>query len=70
MDRQYDLFQVLPDGSLLWREAVVGDKAAIERLERLALLESCEFQLLHLPEKTVIATMNARETVARKAVGA
>lgn len=70
MDRQYDLFQVLPDGTLLWREAVVGHRAAIEKLEHLALLESCEFQLLHLPEKTVIATTNARKTVAPKAVGA
>lgn len=67
MDREYDLFQVLPDGTLLWREAVVGHEAAIEKLKRLALLESCEFQLLYLPDKTVIATVNALKTNAPKA---
>ncbi|HEY6903613.1 MAG TPA: hypothetical protein VI216_04855 [Candidatus Acidoferrales bacterium] len=70
MDRQYDLFQVLPDGTLLWREAIVGHMAAIEKLERLALLESCEFRLLYLPDKTVIATINTRKIEAPKAVGA
>ena len=70
MDRNYDLFQVLPDGTMLWRETVAGYGSAMEKLERLALLESCEFQLLHLPDNTVIATMNARTTHASKAAGA
>ena len=59
MDRSYDIFQVFSDGTLLWRETVVGHSAAIKRLEQLALLESCEFQLLHLADKSVIARMNA-----------
>ncbi len=59
MDRSYDVFQVLSDGTLLWRETVVGHIAGIKRLEQLALLESCEFQLLYLPDKSVIARMNA-----------
>ncbi len=58
MDRQYDIFQVLADGTLLWREMVAGHGAAMDRLQQLALLESSEFQLLHLPDKTVIATTN------------
>lgn len=69
MDREYDLFQVLGDGTLVWRETVAGHEAAIAKLEQLALLESCEFQLLHLPDNTVIATMNARTTHASKAAG-
>ena len=59
MDRSYDVFQVLSDGTLLWRETVVGHSAAIKRLEQLALLEPYEFRLLHLPDKSVIARMNA-----------
>jgi hypothetical protein len=71
MERQYDLFQVQPDGTLIWRETVAGHAAAIDRLQQLARLESCEFRLLYLPDKTVIATMNTpkRET-PRKAPGA
>lgn len=69
MDREYDLFQVLADGTLLWRETVAGHGAAMEKLERLALLESSEFQLLHLPDRTIVATMN-RKTDAPKAAEA
>ena len=70
MDRDYDLFQVLADGTLLWRETVAGHEGAMAKLEQLALLESCEFRLLHLPDNTLIATMNARKTHASKAAGA
>ena len=66
MDRDYDLFQVLADGSLVWRETVAGREAAIKKLEQLAQLESCEFQLLQLPEKTIIATMNAPKAAGPK----
>ena len=65
MDRIYDLFQVLPDGTLLWRETVTGHGAAMDKLEQLAILESCEFRLLHLPEKTVIARVNASKTAGQ-----
>ncbi len=59
MDREYDLFQVLPDGeTLLWRETIAGHGAAMDRLEQVALLESSEFRLLYLPDKTIIATRN------------
>lgn len=70
MDLDYDLFQVLPDGTMLWRGTVAGHGAAMDKLEQLALLEPCEFQLLRLPDKTIIATMNARKTDAPKAPGA
>jgi hypothetical protein len=62
MEREYDIFQVLAEGALVWREKVAGHGAAIGRLEQLALLESCEFRLLHLPDKAVIATVNAPKT--------
>jgi hypothetical protein len=62
MDRKYDLFEVRSDGNLLWRGSILGFGAAMDRLEQVALLESCEFRLLHLPEKTIIATMNAPRT--------
>ena len=58
--RQYDIFQVLTDGTMMWRETVAGHQAALDRLRRLALSESCEFRLLYLPDKTVIATTNSQ----------
>jgi hypothetical protein len=61
MERRYDLFQVLPDGTLVWRETLAGHAAAVARLQRVAVLESCEFRLLYLPDKTVIATMNTQK---------
>ncbi len=32
MDRDYDLFEVFPDGSLIWRGSVTGHEKAIRRL--------------------------------------
>ena len=29
MDREYDLFEVFPDGSLVWRDSVTGHEKAI-----------------------------------------
>jgi hypothetical protein len=62
MDTEYDLFELRSDGTLLWRGSILGYGAAMERIEQLALLESCEFRLLHLPESTVIAKMNVPKT--------
>ena len=64
MDRQYDIFQVLTDGALVWRETVVGHQAALDKLGELALSEQCEFQLLYLPDKTVIAKVNGQSQKA------
>jgi hypothetical protein len=60
VDRQYDIFQVLTDGTLLWRETIVGHQAALDKLNQLALSEQSEFRLLHLPDKTVIAKINSQ----------
>jgi hypothetical protein len=60
VDRQYDIFQVLTDGTLVWREAVAGHQAGLDKLKQLALSEGCEFQLLYLPDKAVIAKINSQ----------
>jgi len=59
VDRQYDIFQVLTDGRLVWRETIVGHQAALDKLKQLALSERYEFQLLYLPDKAVIAKINS-----------
>jgi hypothetical protein len=35
MDREYDLFEVLRGGSLVWRDSVTGHENAIRRLREL-----------------------------------
>jgi hypothetical protein len=64
VDRQYDIFQVLTDETLVWRETVVGHQAALDKLDQLGLSEQCEFRLLCLPDKTVIAKINTQSQKA------
>jgi hypothetical protein len=59
VDRSYDLFEMFPDGSALWRGTVVGHEDAIRKLRELAAGTANEVQLMHLPTKTLIAAMNA-----------
>jgi hypothetical protein len=60
MLRTYDLFEILPDNDVLWKATITGHEAAIQRLQQLASASANEFRLVHLPTKTVIATINAK----------
>jgi hypothetical protein len=62
MERDYDLFEVLPDGTPMWREAVTGHEAAIRKLQELSARTTNEVRVMHLPTNTLIATMNAKKT--------
>jgi len=55
----YDLFEISPDGSAIWKAAVVGHEDAIQKLQELAAETTNEMRLKHVPTKTVIAAMNA-----------
>lgn len=59
MDRSYDLFEMFPDGTALWKGAVVGHEDAIRKLQELAARTTNEMRLMHVPTKTLIATLNA-----------
>jgi hypothetical protein len=56
MDRDYDLFEVFPYGSLVWRDSVTGHEKAIRRLQELAKLIDNEFRVMHVPTNTLIAS--------------
>jgi hypothetical protein len=60
VDASYDIFEILPDGSPLWKGVVIGRDAALKELESLA--ENCENELrvIHLPTKAVVATRPSR----------
>ena len=60
MSRTYDLFEVMPDGDLIWRTTITGYEDAIDKLQQVADGSANEFRLMHLPTKTLIATINGQ----------
>jgi hypothetical protein len=60
VERTYDIFEKEGDGSMIWRATVTGHEAAITKLHELATKTSNELQVLHLPTKALIATMNQK----------
>ena len=58
VDRNYDIFEVMPDGSPIWREAVTGHENAIQRLKELSAKTANEIRVIYLPTQTVIAAIN------------
>jgi hypothetical protein len=57
MDREYDLFEVFPDGTLIWRDSVSGHEKAIQRLRELVEVTDNEFRVMHILTNTLIASM-------------
>jgi hypothetical protein len=59
VNRTYDIFEVHSDGSVVWRGTVSGHEDAIRKLQELAAKTTNEMRAMHLPSKTVIASINA-----------
>jgi len=57
--RKYDLFELVPDGYVLWRGTIKGLKKAIMELQELAAHTKHEVQLMYAPNNAVIAKRNA-----------
>ncbi len=62
MERTYDIFEKHPDGCMIWRATIQGHEAAIAKLRELAAKTRNEVQVLYLPTKALIATMNQSTT--------
>jgi hypothetical protein len=60
MDREYALFEIVPDGSALWRHTITGHEA-IKGLRELSAQTANEVRLMHLPSNTLIAAMTGSE---------
>jgi hypothetical protein len=56
MEHSFDIFEVLPDGGLMWKTAVDGRQKAIIRLHQMATGRPNEFRLLDLDTRSVVAT--------------
>jgi hypothetical protein len=53
MNREYDIFERLPDGTELWKAFVVGLEQAHRKLQELAALSKNEFYAIHTPTKEI-----------------
>jgi hypothetical protein len=56
--RKYDLFELFPDGYVLWRGTINGLKKAMIELQELAAQTKHEVQLMYAPNNVVIAKRN------------
>jgi prophage DNA circulation protein len=62
MERDYDLFEVLPDGAAIWKEAVSGHENAIRKLVELSKRTTNEVRVMHMLSNTLIASMKGTKT--------
>jgi hypothetical protein len=62
VERTYDIFEKERDGSMPWRVAIAGHEAALRKLKEMAAQSPNEFHLMHIPTKTIIATINTPKT--------
>jgi hypothetical protein len=61
LNREYDIFERLPDGTHLWKDYVVGLEEARRKLQELAALSKNEHYAIHTPTKDIAARVNVRE---------
>ena len=55
MTRQYDLFEVLQNGSKLWMVSITGREAAIEKLKEFEIKRKRRIIAIHLETREVIS---------------
>lgn len=58
MNRDYDIFECLPDGTDLWKGYVTGLEQARRKLQELAALSENEHYAIHTPTKEIAARVN------------
>jgi hypothetical protein len=58
VDRQYDIFEIYPNGELLWHCCVTGLENARLKVEEFGRHSSNQFFATHTPTKEVVARAN------------
>jgi hypothetical protein len=61
MNREYDIFEKLPDGSVLWRDFVRGLETARPKLGELASSSTNEFFAIHTLTKDIAVRVNVAQ---------
>lgn len=64
MEREYELFEQLPDGAPIWRGHASGLHNVRAKLEEMARNTTNECFAIYLPTKEVVARLNAKERTA------
>lgn len=59
VNREYDIFEQLPDGSVAWRGFVIGIEAARAKLHVLADGSRNEFFAIHTPTREIVERVNS-----------
>jgi hypothetical protein len=70
MRRNYDIFEKLEDGSVLWRECVPDVEGARAKLREIAKISDHECCAIDLQTQVVVARVNGRESSANESRGA
>jgi hypothetical protein len=60
VDREYDVFEIFPDGTHIWRAFVRGLVDARARVVELSDSSPNEFYAIHTPTKEVVANIRNR----------
>lgn len=60
MEREYELFEQLPDGSPVWRDHASGLHSVRLKLQQIAQTTANECFAIYLPTKEVVARLNVR----------
>jgi hypothetical protein len=58
VDREYDIFEVFPNGDLLWRACVTGLDSARLKVEELGKESGNQFFATHTATKEIVAQVN------------
>ena len=54
MDSDYDIYEKLPDGKVVWRFSVAGHDKAIAKLEQIVAISANEVFVIHVDTQEVI----------------
>jgi hypothetical protein len=70
LEREYNIFECLPDGSVQWRGTVVGLQNARTKLEEIARDSQNDHFAMHLPTRNIVLRTDLlrKEVVTPKAV--
>jgi hypothetical protein len=61
MEHEYDLFELWPDGSSLWRDSALGFQLTRRRLQAFALISNNQFYAINLITGEVLAINSDRD---------
>jgi hypothetical protein len=61
MNREYDIFEKLSDGSVIWRDFVQGLETARAKVGQLAKRSKNGFFAIHTPTKDIAVRVNVSE---------